>query len=537
LLAINAAPLLDAAGQLDGMVTAVDDVTTRVRAEEELKQHRDHLEELVRERTAELAVAKERAELANQAKTVFLASMSHELRTPLNGILGYAQILNRAGGLTPLQADGLHIIQHSGEHLLTLIDDVLDLAKVEAGRLDLVLTNIDFPAFLQDIVGICRARAEQKQLLFAYQADAALPTGIHADEKRLRQVLLNLLGNAVKFTEHGCVTLRVSCRDEWQVTRDESQPPPLITHHASRVTFEVIDTGIGIAPDDLPRLFLPFEQIGNAWQRAEGTGLGLAISQRLVQRMGSAIQVESQFGVGSSFRFDLALAVVTEAIAVQLPPDRSICGYLGSRRTILVADDSAYNRAFLVDLLAPLGFTLLEASDGPAALEQACAVRPDLILMDLLMPGMTGVEATQVIRRIDELQDMVIIATSASVFDSDRQQSLLAGCNAFLPKPIRAEQLLDLLATLLGLTWSYAAVAPTDADDTAALTPPPHQDLAMLFELALIGDILGLQQRVAQLAQHDPALGPFVHRLERLVGQFELEQVLALITRYLRPEQ
>jgi CheY-like chemotaxis protein len=394
---------------------------------------------------------------------------------------------------------------------------------------------------LDGIVGIIGARAAAKQLRLTFDARTSLPDMILADETRLRQVLLNLLGNAVKFTKHGGVTFRVSCCDEEPVASDETQPGAHVTRHMSRITFDVIDTGVGIAPDDLPRLFRPFEQIGAAWQRAEGTGLGLAISQHLVQRMGSAIQVESQFGGGVAFWFDLVVPVLADAPVTNAPADRPIIGYTGPRRTILVADDNPYNRALLVDLLRPLGFVTLEAADGLSVLEQAQAMRPDAILMDLLMPGMTGADATQAIRRIDALKDTVIIATSASVFDSDRQQSLLAGCTDFLPKPIQVDRLLALLMTHLNLTWRYAEAEPIlDAraagTDQVALLPPPPEELLTLFELATIGDLLGLQKRAIYLEQQNAQLGPFARRLRHLASRFEPEQMLALIAQYLPPE-
>jgi signal transduction histidine kinase/CheY-like chemotaxis protein len=503
----------------------------------------------------ELAVAKEHAEVANQAKSAFLTQMSHDLRTPLNGILGYAQILRRSGGLTPSQENGLSVIQQCGEHLLTLISDVLDLAKVEAGRLDLMPSELYLPNFLGGVADICRVRAEQKDLAFVFEPAPTLPSGIRADEKRLRQILLNLLGNAIKFTTSGQVVFRVS---------PVSHPPPpsdsptadspngaqapevdgagrLAAHGVAAepevtLRFEVIDSGPGIAQEDLPRLFHAFEQVGEAQQRAEGTGLGLAISQQLAQKMGSTIKLLSQLGQGSHFWFDLTAplgSVVREASTLRT---RQITGYVGRQRSILVVDDSWPNRAFLYDLLMPLGFALVEAADGQAALEQARTHWPDLILMDLQLPLGGGAEATQLIHHSPGLQDVPIIAMSASVFGQDREQALRAGCDAFLTKPISVEQLLELLERSLALEWRYVAPAQgeeaEEVEQSASLVPPSEAEMAQLFELAMLGDVLELQARATTLAQDDPRLGAFARRLAHFAARFEPEQALALIARY-----
>jgi signal transduction histidine kinase/DNA-binding LacI/PurR family transcriptional regulator/CheY-like chemotaxis protein len=482
----------------------------------------------------ELAQARDAAEAANRAKSAFLAQMSHELRTPLNGILGYAEILKRKR----LDADttsGLSIIEQSGEHLLTLINDILDLAKIEAGRLELNPTVVHMPRFLNDIVGIIRARAVAKQLSVTFEAPPSLPEWVQADETRLRQILLNLLGNAVKFIDRGSVTLRVSCRDECRVPGDASQPPPLVTRHSSLITFEVEDTGTGIALDQLERIFRPFEQVGEQSRQVEGSGLGLAISHQLVRLMGGELHVESELGCGSRFWFQVRLPL-TEAVAPAAQShERLISGYRGARRTILVVDDIAVNRTVLTDILQPLGFGVLEAQDGRQAIELAQQARPDLILMDRYMPVLSGLEAVRQIRTLPDLGGMPIIATSASVAAADQALSREAGYDAFLPKPIAWPRLAALLEQYLELDWVYAEEAEV-AQAPAALIPPPQEELAALGELVAIGDILALQKRAAQLEQRDPQWRAFARELARLAGQFELERLRTLLNEYLPAE-
>ncbi|WP_280155511.1 ATP-binding protein [Piscinibacter sp. XHJ-5] len=412
------------------------DVTERRNAQEELRRHRDRLEEIVRERTLELEQAKERAEVASHAKSAFLANMSHELRTPLNAVLGFAQILERDPTLSGAQRGRAATILQSGEHLLTLINDVLDLAKIEAGRLELLCSEISLQPFLRMLTDVIRLRAQEKGLRFKSEIAEDLPDVLYADEKRLRQVLLNLLDNAVKFTSQGRVVLRVG------------------RHGAQHLRFEVIDSGPGIAEQDQPRLFHPFEQAGEARHRPQGTGLGLAISRELMRRMDSDIHLQSEVGHGCRFWFDLPLPAQAVGHAQPAAPAPQAAGYEGPRRRVLVVDDVAGNRKMLIDLLSPLGFDLHVAADGQEALRQAERLNPDLVLMDNVMPVMDGLEATRRLRAMPDLAGMSIIAISAGAQPTDRAASLAAGADAFLTKPVRMDDLLDSIAAVLKLRWT-----------------------------------------------------------------------------------
>lgn len=409
------------------------------RSRDAIRELNAGLEERVRARTAE-------AERLARARSDFLAQMSHELRTPLNGILGFAQILQQDAHLDERQRRGLGIIQKSGQHLLTLINDILDLARVDAGKLSLSLAEVDLPAFLEVVTEIVRVKADEKGLAFRCDA-AALPERIVVDDMRLRQVLLNLLSNAVKFTDHGHVRLGV------QVA---AQPPASPGH--VRLVFDVTDTGVGMTDDQLTRIFEPFEQVGDARRRAGGSGLGLAISRQLVRLMGGEIGVSSEPGQGSTFRFEIEVPLAQRAPEGDAAPTR-ITGYLGLRRTVLVVDDTASLRTLLTDTLRPLGFEVMTAADGQAGLRDAVLHRPDLVVMDMSMPLMDGCEATRLMRATPELAGVPIIATSAHATPEVESRFRAAGATAFVAKPFSRDQLLAAIGAALRLQWQHEAAS------------------------------------------------------------------------------
>ncbi len=406
----------------------------------------EELEDRVKERTSELKAAKEAAELANQTKDRFLARISHELRSPLNSVINYATILQgKPRHLMPYQLRGLKVIRESGIHLLNLIEDILDFSKVQVNSIELNPTYLDWQSFLDGIVGMVEVYVQEKQVSFKCETVGELATGVWADEKRLRQILINLLTNAIKFTQKGKVTLRITLLE----STEKAVPTELFSQETLR--FEVIDTGIGISPENLDKIFQPFEQASTYDKKAEGIGLGLAISKQIVETMGSELKVKSQLNQGSTFWFEISLPVAEISPKVAKNGAALALNSDSKRQKILVVDDQQENYLSLLPMLKSLDFEVWGVDNGQQALEIAPSVQPDVILLDLFMPVKTGFTFVRQLRQTPKFKTIPIILISSSSSDVVEKASEHLRCEAFLTKPIKKEELLAVLEKFVTL--------------------------------------------------------------------------------------
>ena len=486
----------------------------------------------------EAELARSAAVSSSQAKSAFLASMSHELRTPLNAILGFTQLLLHEPNLTPVQQESLNTINRSGDHLLTLINDILDLSKIEAGRITLQESEFDLHHLLINVGEMFSLRVKTKGLVFRLAPEPNTPRFIHSDESKLRQILINLLGNAIKFTPRGSITLTI---------RAEAAPVGSLKHAAGRpalrniprlrLIFEVTDTGIGIPADDLERIFEPFVQSRPAARSVEGTGLGLAISREYARLLGGDITAHSRLGFGSTFHVEVLVAkAATGDLPMAQLPSR-VTGLAPGQEALrlLVAEDNDANRQLLVLLLSSVGFEVRGVEDGLEAVQAVREWKPHLVWMDIRLPVLDGFEATRQIKALGPGAP-VVIALTASVLEDERGDSLAAGCDDYLSKPYREAEIFDRLERHLGVRFTYEVTAGSAADDlyqagsdipisVVSLSTLPLETLQRLGQAALGGDILSLETAIQDIRQLEPSLAG---SLDRLANQFEYSKIHAL---------
>jgi signal transduction histidine kinase/purine-cytosine permease-like protein len=458
----------------------------------------------------ELQRAKEVAESANLAKSRYVVGLSHELRSPLNAISGYAQLLEQDLSLLQKPRDQVRVVRRSADHLSGLIDGILDISKIEAGRLYLSRDEVRLSDFLDQLVGMFRLQAAAKGIDFVFKRPTVLPLVVYADEKRIRQILINLLSNAIKFTQRGSVHF--------------------VIHYRSPVAeFEVTDTGPGIQPDDLERIFAPFERgaLGVS-QPQTGTGLGLTISRLLAGVMGGDIRVTSTVGTGSTFRMKILLSEVTNPKRVA-PVDAPIFGYHGPRKTILVTDDDPTQRDLLREVLTPLGFILLSAPDGPACLNLAQHCRPDLFLLDISMSGMDGWTVAETLRSTGHHHARILMV-SASALEAHGTPLAQPFHDGYLMKPIELPRLLELIGQLLKIEWQYETdCVPAPQWKPSNGSRPPVRHVEELIRLGQMGYIRAIQLKLDEIGADYPEHSDFVGQMRSLVDRFDLDQYMATL--------
>lgn len=451
--------------------------------------------------------ARTAAEQANHAKSRYISAISHELRTPLNSILGYAQLMGEDAALPPHRKHAITVIRRGGEHLLSLIEGTLDIARIESGKLTLNVKPMRFADFMHEMAGLFELQAAAKGLAFRFEPEGALPELVRADEKRVRQILINLLGNAIKFTAQGQVVLR-------------------IRHAREMALIDVEDTGPGLAREELAQIFEPFARGNSASHSAPGAGLGLTIAKMLTDLMGGELSATSTPGVGSVFRVRLFLPEVHAVVAAPARPARQRHGYEGPRRKILVVDNEEADREVLVHLLEPLGFELRTAASGHDALDLlAAGLQPDAVLMDLAMPGIDGWETIRRLRRLDCAQPKVAVV-SANAFDKALENDAGIRPEDFIVKPVRHSELLDWLERQLGLRWvRQPAPAPEARPDSSAWAWPRAELLAPLQQAVQLGYYRGILNALDAVDAAQAECAAFTGAMRELARQFQFEAI------------
>ncbi len=508
--------IMDVAGVIlgDDVLAIFIDITERMRNQEQLRRYKDHLEEEVQQRTADLVLARNAAEAANKAKSVFLANMSHELRTPLNAIMGFSNVMRNDAQLRDDQRLNLDIINRSGEHLLNLINDVLEMAKIEAGRVQLENIAFDFGGMIRDITDMLDIRARQKGLRLLVDQSSRFPRYIVGDQAHLRQVLINLVGNAIKFTDHGGVTLRLGIRDN------------AIKH----LLIEVEDSGPGIAPEDQQRIFEPFEQLGEQ-SINKGTGLGLTITRQFVQLMGGTVGLCSNLGRGSIFIVELPLQEADES-DVAMPQRQEGASVTGlapgqPQYRILIVEDQTENQLLLTKLMESVGFKVRVAENGKRGVELFSEWQPQLIWMDWRMPLMDGEQATRAIRGLPGGDAVKIVAVTASVFVEQREELLQSGMDDFVRKPYRFNEIYECMVRQLGVKFVYEGSTQAE-QPLAALMPDMLLDLSAELRQRLKDALESLENEriaavIAEIATYDVMLGK---TLAHLANNFDYPAIL-----------
>ena len=463
--------------------------------------------------------AEKACDVANQAKRRFMANISHELLTPLNGILGYTQVLHNSSNITQKEERGIKVIHKCAEHLLTLINDTIEFSKIDLNTIKLNLSDFNLRGFLEEIIDIYKIQAQQKDISFIYEIPVNLPSLIAADKQKLRRVIINLLGNALKFTEQGNITFKV-------ITS-------YLTDSEIKIKFVVRDTGVGINKADLEKIFLPFEKVVDSKNYKDGTGLGLSISQKMIELMGSCIEVDSELGKGSSFTFEIKFPVVENSQEKNISTkNRKIIGYYGEAKKILIIEDLWEDRSSIVNILEPLGFDLVEAANGKEGLEKAREYQPDLIISDIYMPILDTWEMLSYMDSYQNLKDIPFILTSTSISDKDKITFLNA--KYFLIKPIQNEELYRLIEKELDINWKYAESdnfleINLNRKQQESIIFPPSSELIMLLDYAKKGQIKGIIEELEKIADINSEYQDFVNHLNVLLKDFNIKNIRSFL--------